>query len=792
MMPKPRGLAHRARSISLPELSAHFHLPINDVARKLGVCVTVLKQRCREHGISRWPYRKVRKLDSIISALQSSCQPEAPKPYCVKGTSDEERQKKLETIRETRDFLLRNPNSAAHLKLGKVKCNCLKRSDNVDGSCTTSSSSEGEASHCRGPSQHCCAGVAAAAPPPFASSLSPSADDHACRCGKEPLQQQPGQGWGASHLASSGGSVNSRCPEHGSDGPGGGGGCGHHHQGRSAADTGLSHACGHHHHHHKCEHKPQAQDLLRQLGGAADSGEKPAPPRTNVVQEALHARMCAQGVALTDSRPLLLAGKPLVDVLFRADALSHHSRPHARAYQPPTVCSPGAGAGASGGGEHVCMSPAPHTGDKYASSEEPAAACDVSPSVRFTSSERSAFRPLPRPPSANSPSSGDGAQRSPSSCPAAAAASDGGACQDVAGGYGGHPRSSEDWPSHQQSCQLSLDSNPRNVRQRADSPHPRKFFATNCPDAGMNGSASPKKAAGALLALFPPSQQQQHDDQHQCEQQQQQQQEHEQQHHEEQQPHKHHQREQQKQQQRWREQKQQQQHEHHQQEPPTPPTPSQHCPPHAPSDGTALADPSTPRDCRQDAQHWRPSDGAPVMPPLLPPAEMLNPSKAAAQCMPPAPAGPGPSASAAAAAALFNPYYPPMPGFGPSFPHSPSYPHSYQLPMMQQQAFAPAIPRPSSLPPSCGPMFPMFPMPGVLPPGWGPYAPGSGNIMYDPAAMAAAQHYWMSQPSPYNQQLLGQQPLAPPPPPLQAVELQKVPSDTPGSNTPLLFGKQLG
>lgn len=51
----------RTRALTLEELQENFHLPINEVACKLGVCVTVLKQQCRELGIVRWPYRKVRK-----------------------------------------------------------------------------------------------------------------------------------------------------------------------------------------------------------------------------------------------------------------------------------------------------------------------------------------------------------------------------------------------------------------------------------------------------------------------------------------------------------------------------------------------------------------------------------------------------------------------------------------------------------------------------------------------------------------------------------------------------------
>lgn len=48
-----------AQTIGLETLSKYFHLPINDVAKELGVCATVLKKICRKNGIPRWPHRKV-------------------------------------------------------------------------------------------------------------------------------------------------------------------------------------------------------------------------------------------------------------------------------------------------------------------------------------------------------------------------------------------------------------------------------------------------------------------------------------------------------------------------------------------------------------------------------------------------------------------------------------------------------------------------------------------------------------------------------------------------------------
>lgn len=35
-----------------------------------GVCTTMLKKVCRRNGIPRWPYRKIKSLDTMIATLQ--------------------------------------------------------------------------------------------------------------------------------------------------------------------------------------------------------------------------------------------------------------------------------------------------------------------------------------------------------------------------------------------------------------------------------------------------------------------------------------------------------------------------------------------------------------------------------------------------------------------------------------------------------------------------------------------------------------------------------------------------
>mmetsp|Transcript_38729 Transcript_38729/g.66480 ORF Transcript_38729/g.66480 Transcript_38729/m.66480 type:complete len:149 (-) Transcript_38729:227-673(-) len=51
-------------------LANHFHEPISTAAPKLGVCPTVLKNLCRELGLSRWPFRQIQSLTNMINKLE--------------------------------------------------------------------------------------------------------------------------------------------------------------------------------------------------------------------------------------------------------------------------------------------------------------------------------------------------------------------------------------------------------------------------------------------------------------------------------------------------------------------------------------------------------------------------------------------------------------------------------------------------------------------------------------------------------------------------------------------------
>ena len=112
--------------------------------KQLGLCVTVLKQKCREFGIVRWPFRKVKKIDMLIKQLEEekekvvsspsvSGKEEEP-PRGLKEQQGEERggnfvvvgaptrkvilediENRLQEMLKMRDELYADPNSNIHL-----------------------------------------------------------------------------------------------------------------------------------------------------------------------------------------------------------------------------------------------------------------------------------------------------------------------------------------------------------------------------------------------------------------------------------------------------------------------------------------------------------------------------------------------------------------------------------------------------------------------------------------------------------------------------------------------------
>ncbi|PWA52841.1 protein RKD1 [Artemisia annua] len=57
-------------AISRDTISHYFHLPIDRAAKRLNVGLSVFKKQCREIGIQRWPYRKIKSLQTMIADFQ--------------------------------------------------------------------------------------------------------------------------------------------------------------------------------------------------------------------------------------------------------------------------------------------------------------------------------------------------------------------------------------------------------------------------------------------------------------------------------------------------------------------------------------------------------------------------------------------------------------------------------------------------------------------------------------------------------------------------------------------------
>ncbi|EGZ13680.1 hypothetical protein PHYSODRAFT_511151, partial [Phytophthora sojae] len=110
--PSPRSVTPRGGNkrygpvVQLEDLRECFNMPIAAVARKFGICATLLKKICRRHGIQRWPHRQIRSLQKSIDMLRESLS-------VAKGSNKEYIAKKIAAFEYTLECIMQDPNTAA-------------------------------------------------------------------------------------------------------------------------------------------------------------------------------------------------------------------------------------------------------------------------------------------------------------------------------------------------------------------------------------------------------------------------------------------------------------------------------------------------------------------------------------------------------------------------------------------------------------------------------------------------------------------------------------------------------
>lgn len=66
---EPNGQSN-AKILTREEISKYFYVSIRQAAKELNVGMTLLKKRCRELGIRRWPYRKLMSIKALIENVK--------------------------------------------------------------------------------------------------------------------------------------------------------------------------------------------------------------------------------------------------------------------------------------------------------------------------------------------------------------------------------------------------------------------------------------------------------------------------------------------------------------------------------------------------------------------------------------------------------------------------------------------------------------------------------------------------------------------------------------------------
>ncbi|KAK3164535.1 hypothetical protein QOZ80_1AG0020620 [Eleusine coracana subsp. coracana] len=108
----------RLDHIGLDEIRKYFYMPITKAAREMNVGLTVLKKRCRELGVARWPHRKMKSLRALILNVQEM----------GKGLSPAAVQRELEALETYCALMEEDPSIELTDRTKKLRQACFKES----------------------------------------------------------------------------------------------------------------------------------------------------------------------------------------------------------------------------------------------------------------------------------------------------------------------------------------------------------------------------------------------------------------------------------------------------------------------------------------------------------------------------------------------------------------------------------------------------------------------------------------------------------------------------------------
>ncbi|KAG7646804.1 RWP-RK domain [Arabidopsis thaliana x Arabidopsis arenosa] len=133
-----------SKTLSKETISLYFYMPITQAARELNIGLTLLKKRCRELGIKRWPHRKLMSLQKLISNVKELEKMEGEENEDKLRNALEKLEKEKKTIEKLPD--LKFEDKTKRLRQACFKANHKRKRRSGMSTPITSSSSSASAS----------------------------------------------------------------------------------------------------------------------------------------------------------------------------------------------------------------------------------------------------------------------------------------------------------------------------------------------------------------------------------------------------------------------------------------------------------------------------------------------------------------------------------------------------------------------------------------------------------------------------------------------------------------------